>query len=174
MIFWSTFQELPASLCLCPILSVCHHSHKEINIQYMYILIKMAHAFSVGKGLVTEKDLPNVFRQMNSKVQTQKIRLTQMNPEWLRRSNCMFNSAEESLATGNDQIGGCSICCRLSRGSTIVVKNRDEHRATLSLVSLPSRLRDQCHPCRAPILACPRPTLSIPHLLPSLRLSTQH
>ena len=82
-----------------------------------------------------------------------------MHPEWLRRSNCMFNSAEESLATGNDQIGGCSICCRLSRGSTIVVKNRDEHRATLSLVSLPSRLGDQCHPCRAPILACPRPTL---------------
>ena len=145
----------------------------------MYILIKMAHAFSVGKGLVTEKDLPNVFRQMNSKVQTQKIRLTQMNPEWLRRSNCTFNSAEESLATGNDQIGRCSICCRLSCGS----KNRDEHRATLSLVSLPSRLGDQCHPCRAPILACPRPTLSIPylrptlsipHLLPSLRLSLQH
>ena len=119
----------------------------------------MAHAFSVGKGLVTEKDLSNVFRQMNSKVQTQKIRLTQMNPEWFKRSNCMFNSAEESLATGNDQIGGCSICCRLSRGSTSVVKNRDEHRATLSLVSLPSRLRDQCHPCRAPILACPRLTL---------------
>ena len=130
----------------------------------------MAHAFSVGKGLVTEKDLSNVFRQMNSKVQTQKIRLTQMNPEWFRRSNCMFNSAEESLATGNDQIGGCSICCRLSRGSTIVVKNRDEHRATLSLVSLPSRLGDQCHPCRAPILACPRPSLSIPHLRPTLYL----
>ena len=119
----------------------------------------MAHAFSVKKGFVTKKNLPNVFRPMNSKVQTQKIRLTQLNPEWFRRSNCMFNSAEESLATGNDQIGGCSICCRLSRGSTIVVKNRDEHRATLSLVSLPSRLGDQCHPCRAPILACPRPTL---------------
>ena len=119
----------------------------------------MAHAFSVGKGLVTEKDLPNVFRPMNSKVQTEKIRLSQMNPEWFKRSNCMFNSAEESLATGNDQIGRCSICCKLSRGSTIVVKNWDEHRATLSLVSLPSRLGDQCHPCRAPILACPRPTL---------------
>ena len=149
-----------------------------------FLSIKIGYAFPGEKGLVTEKDLPNVFRQMNSKVQTQKIRLTQMNPEWLRRSNCMFNSAEESLATGNDQIGRCSICCRLSRGSTtIVVKNRDEHRATLSLVSLPSRLGDQCHPCRAPILAGPRPTLSIPylrptlsipHLLPSPQLSLQH
>ena len=126
-----------------------------------FLSIKIGYAFPGEKGLVTEKDLPNVFRPLNSKVQTQKIRMTQMNPEWLRSSNCMFNSAEETPATGNDQIGRCSICCRLSRGSTttIVVKNRDEHRATLSLVSLPSRLGDQCHPCRAPILACPRPSL---------------
>ena len=121
--------------------------------------MRYADAFSVEKDFVPKKNLPNVFRPMNSKVQTQKITLTQMNPEWLRRSNCVFNSAKESLATGNDQIGRCSICCRLSRGSTSVVKNRDEHRATLSLVSLPSRLGDQCHPCRAPILACPRPSL---------------